>query len=142
MRQLCAGLTACSLLLACAQAQQPPEPKAQAAAPMQASEDTEPDVALQVSALLGRVGQGTFSQEQLTDNARTTLPGEAMQTMSVALRPCGAMPTVELLRRTTKGEDRQYLYRLPCAGHPQLVEIDFGKGAKVSRLVVRPAQAR
>jgi hypothetical protein len=133
-------LTACSLLLACAQAQQPPVPKTAAAMP--AIADAEPDVAQQVSALLGRLGQGTFSQEQLTDNARTALPAGTMQAMAATLRACGALPAVELLRRTTKGEDRQYLYRLPCAGHPQLVEIDFNKGAKVNRLVLWPEQLR
>ena len=142
MRQLFAGLTACSLLLACAQAEQPATPKALTAAAMPAIADAEPDVAQQVSALLGQIGQGTVVREQLTENARTALPADAMKTVAAALQPCGATPALELLRRTTKGEDRQYLYRLPCAGRPQLVEIDFNKGAKVNRLVVRAEQVR
>jgi hypothetical protein len=137
MRHLFAGLLACASLAACAQAE--PPGKVVAMAPIA---DSEPDVAQQVSELLGRVGQGTIAPEQFTDNARAALTAADMQAMIVALRPCGAAPALELLRRTTKGEDRQYLYRVPCGGNAQLVEIIFSKGARVNRLVVKPEQPR
>jgi hypothetical protein len=137
------GWLLCATLAACAQAE-PPAPVTAlpvvmtARAPaMPAIDDAEPDVARQVSEMLGRIGQGTVAQDQLTDNARAALTAESMQAMSAALRPCGAAPALELLRRTTKGEDRQYLYRVKCGTTPQLVEIDFNKGARVNRLIVR-----
>jgi hypothetical protein len=137
MRHVFAGLLACASLAACAQAE--PPAKAGAMAPIA---DAEPDVAQQVSEILGRIGQGTIAPDQLTENARAALSAADMQAMIVALRPCGAAPALELLRRTTKGEDRQYLYRVPCGGNAQLVEIVFGKGARVNRLLVKPEQPR
>jgi hypothetical protein len=127
MHRIHAGWIFCAVLSACAQAQ-PPLPKAPAIA------DSEPDVSEQVRAALGQAGMGTLAPDQLTDNARAALSAGTVS----ALRPCGAAPAVELLRRSTKGEVRQYLYRLPCHGTPLLVEIDFGKGARISRLNVRP----
>ena len=143
MRHNSMGWMVCATLAACAQAE-PPAPVTAlpvvmtARAPaMPAIDDAEPDVARQVSEMLGRIGQGTVAQDQLTDNARAALTAESMQAMGAALRPCGAAPALELLRRTTKGEDRQYLYRVKCGTTPQLVEIDFNKGARVNRLIVR-----
>ncbi len=144
MRHNFAGWMACTTLAACAQAQPPaPVTAAPAAAmtarapAMPAIDDAEPAVTRQVSEMLGRIGQGTVAQDQLTDNARAALTAESRQAMVAALRPCGAAPVLELLRRTTKGEDRQYLYRVKCGTTPQLVQIDFNKGGLVSRLIVR-----
>jgi hypothetical protein len=142
MRHLWVHMIACAALSACAQAE-PPAASGQApAAPMAAIEDAEPDVTRQVSEILGSVGQGTLAPERLTDNARAALPASAMQTMMAALRPCGALPALELLRRTTKGEDRQYVYRVLCGGKAQVAEIDFNKGARINRLSVRAEGAR
>ncbi len=144
MRNVYAGVIACAALCACAQAEPPPKvgatPSAQrqGAPALPAIVDAEPDVTREVSEMLGRVAGGTFAQDRLTDNARAALSAAAMQSMRAALKPCGAAPALELLRRTTKGEDRQYLYRAPCAGNALLIEIDFNKGAKINRLVVRP----
>ena len=146
MRHNSMGWLLCATLAACAQAE-PPAPvtalpvvmtaRAPAMPAMPAIDDAEPDVTRQVSEMLGRIGQGTVAQDQFTDNARAALTAEPMQAMIAALRPCGAAPVLELLRRTTKGEDRQYLYRVKCGTTPQLVEIDFNKGARVNRLIVR-----
>ena len=136
MRHVIAGLMACAGLAACAQAQ-PPAPAAPAAPKAVAIADVEPDVTQQVSALLGRVGQGAPMLDQLTDNARAALAGPQLQAMGAALRPCGTAPALELLRRSTKGEDRQYVYRVACGGTALLVDIDFNKAAKINRLVVR-----
>ncbi len=150
MRHIFAGWRACATLAACAQAEPPAPAAAVARAPaataaamtVQAAalppiEDAEPEVARQVSEMLGRIGQGTLAQDQMTDNARAALTAGSTQAMVSSLRPCGAAPALELLRRTTKGEDRQYLYRVTCGNTPQLVEIDFNKGARVNRLIVR-----
>ena len=134
MRHVVAGLMACAALAACAQAQ-PPLP---AAPKLAAIADAEPDVTQQVSAFLGNAGQGMFATEQLSDNGRAAMTAEKMRATSALLAPCGIRPALELLARTTKGEDRQYQYRAPCGGKALLVEIDFNKGAKINRLVVEP----
>lgn len=136
MRHCFTGWVVCATLCACAQAG-PPTAAALAVPAVQAIADAEPDVTQQVSALLGRVGQGAPMLDQLTDNARAALAGPQLQAMGAALRPCGTAPALELLRRSTKGEDRQYVYRVPCGGTALLVDIDFNKAAKINRLVVR-----
>ena len=140
MQHFYAGLVACAALAACTTAQPPvPAVAALATAPKMAPiNDAEPQVTQQVSAFLGRVGQGLFTTEQLTDNLREALTTAQMQAMSRTLAPCRTAPALELLRRTTKGEDRQYVYRVPCGGNALLVEIDFNKGAKINKLLVRP----
>ena len=119
--------TAILLLCGCAQAQAP-APKA--------IPDAEPDVTLQVGALLAQLGRGTLPAAWLTDKAQAALAPQLPQ-MAAALRPCPA-PSLELLARTSKGEDRLYLYRALCPATPLLVEIDFNKAAKINRLALRP----
>ena len=148
MRRFYAGVLACASLAACAQAQRlVPASQMNVSAPQLAAPpkrapivDAEPDVTQQVSAFLGHTGQGMFPTEQLTDKARAAMTSAQTHTTSAALAPCGTLPALELLSRTTKGEDRQYVYRLPCGGHALLVDIDFNKGAKINRLAVRPEQ--
>jgi hypothetical protein len=129
MQTACAVLAAALLLSGCASAQ-PRPPKA--------IPDAEPEVTTQVGNVLASVGAGQLAPDLLTDNLRAALGPEQLRQMGAALRPCGNPPTLELLGRKTKGEDRQYLYRAPCDGKPLLVEIDFNKGARVNRLSVRP----
>lgn len=130
VRTIVAGVLAWAMLGGCAQA----APKQVAMAPIA---DTEPDVTQQVSAVLGSIAQGSFEPGRLTDNARAATTAQQMQAMAAALRPCGTTPALELLQRTTKGEDRQYVYRAPCGGSAQIVEINFSKGARIHKLVVR-----
>ncbi len=144
MRHFYAGLVACAAIAACAQ----PKAPAVAVAAVQAAPaavpkvvaipDAEPDVTRQVAAFLGSAGQGMFVTAQLTDNLREAMTSEQMRETGRLLAPCGTKPALELLRRTTKGEDRQYLYRAPCGGKALLVEIDFNKGAKINKLEVQP----
>lgn len=122
-------LTAAALLSGCAQAQAP-APKA--------IPDAEPGVTVQVGALLAQLRRDTLPREQLTGKAQTALNAGTLQQMQAALRPCATPPALELLSRTTKGEDRNYLYRALCSNMPLLVEINFNKAAKVDLLVVTP----
>jgi hypothetical protein len=122
-------LTAAALLSGCAQARAP-APKAIA--------DAEPDVTAQVGALLGQLRQNVLPPEQLSGKAQAALNASALQQMQAALQPCATPPALELLSRTTKGEDRNYLYRALCSNTPLLVEINFNKAAKVDRLLVQP----
>jgi hypothetical protein len=120
-------LTATALLSGCAQAQI-----------SKAIPDAEPGVTAQVSALLAQLRRQALPREQLTDKALAALNQTALQQMEAALQPCATPPALELLTRTTKGEDRNYLYRALCSNTPLLVEINFNKAAKVDRLVVQP----
>lgn len=98
--------------------------------------DTEPEVTRQVGALLAQATHGALAPDQLTDNARTALADPQLAAIKSLLRKCATSAELELLDRTTKGEDRQYLYRARCAGTPLLVAIDFNKAAKVNRFSV------
>lgn len=129
MRNHPTALMAAALLSGCAQAQ--------LAAPM-AIPDTEPAVALQVGAVLAQLGRGTLPAAQLTDKAQAALAAPMLQQTGALLRPCAGAPVLELLSRTTKGEDRNYLYRALCQNTSLLVEADFNKAARINRLVVRP----
>ncbi|MFL6660177.1 MAG: hypothetical protein ACJ8GW_18980 [Massilia sp.] len=142
MRNFSTVLLATALLGGCVQAQSPSAVPAMApvmaSAPrMAAISDSEPDVTAQVSNLLAQAGASALPREQLSSNAQNALDAPATAQMAAALRPCGTAPALELLSRTTKGEDRNYLYRAPCNGKPLLVEITFGKGARVNHLLVR-----
>lgn len=129
MRNIQMAVMAAVMLAACAQAQPPVRA---------AIADAEPDVTAQVQSILAAVKGGALAPDTLTENARSSMPPMRMQQMAAALQPCGATPALELLDRQTKGEDRMYVYRAPCGGKPLIVEIDFNKGARVNRLLVRP----
>jgi len=129
MRFACTALIAATLVSACASAQDPALP---------AIADNEPDVTAQVHALLVRTMQGQLQAEPLSENARAALTPERSTQIAERLRRCTVTGKLDLLRRGTKGEERQYLYRLPCGAAPLLVEINFGKGARISYLDVRP----
>lgn len=129
MRSACIALLIATAVSACANAQAPAS---------KAIEDSEPDVTQQVGAILARATQGALAAEPLTENARTALDAAHTRQITETLRSCRELNTLELLSRTTKGEERQYLYRASCGGKPLLVEIYFGKGARISHLDVRP----
>lgn len=142
MRQRLMGVTAlmlAALLSACAQAQPPaaPAPSPATAPARPALQDMEPDVTRQVQDLLADAAQARLAPDVLTERARSALAPARLQALGNSLKACGTLGPLELLDRQTKGEDRMYVYRAPCAGKPLLVEIDFGKGSRVSRLEVR-----
>lgn len=133
MRHALPVIVAASMLSACAHAQT----RAPKAIP-----DTEPEVTRQVGSLLAQATQGALARDLLTDNARTALADPQLAAITSLLRKCATGPELELLERTSKGEDRQYLYRARCAGTPLLVAIDFNKAAKVNRFSVREEASR
>lgn len=123
-------LIAAALLAGCAQtlAQAPLLP---------AIADAEPDVTQQVGVVLTQLRDNALPREQLTDKAHAALTDPVLRQMGAALQPCATPPVLALLSRTTKGEDRNYLYRALCGSTPLLVEINFNKAARIDRLVVR-----
>lgn len=100
--------------------------------------DAEPDVTQQIGVVLTQLRDNALPREQLTDKAQAALNAPLQRQMGAALQPCATPPVLELLSRTTKGEDRNYLYRALCANAPLLVEINYNKAARIDRLVVRP----
>lgn len=129
MRNAWMGLMTALFIVGCANAQ----PRAPKAIP-----DAEPEVTAQVSEILANVSADKLAPDLLTDNLKAALSTEQLRQMGAVLRSCGAAPTLELLERTTKGEDRQYLYRVPCGGKSLLATIHFNKGARINQLHVRP----
>ncbi len=100
--------------------------------------DTEPDVTRQVAALLGKLRDGALPAEQLTSKAQAALGAPALQQLAAALKPCSAPPALELLARSTKGEDRNYLYRTVCGDTPMHLEINFNKASRIDHLAIKP----
>lgn len=146
MHRYATVLIAMMSLSACVQAEPAPAPapaQQDAAVPAEASarpaaiDDTEPDVTQQVSAILEKVRAGLLAPDDMTENARTAYPASQLQRMARAMRPCSKPPVLELLARTTKGEDRNYRYRALCPT-PLMVEIVFNKGGRISHLSVQP----
>jgi hypothetical protein len=129
MRNAWIGLITALLIAGCANAQ-PRPPKA--------IPDVEPEVTAQVGTILASASTDQLAPELLTDNLKAALGPDALRQMGAALRACGPAPALELLERTTKGEDRQYVYRVLCGGKPLLATIHFNKGARVNQLRVRP----
>jgi len=119
-------LATAALVSGCAQAQRLPP-----------IGDTEPDVTQQIAVVLTQLRNNAVPREQLTDKAHAALSAPLLRQMGVALQPCATPPALELLSRTTKGEDRNYLYRALCGNTTLLVEINFNKAARIDRLVVR-----
>jgi hypothetical protein len=121
-----------ALLLGCAQAgvTTPAAMRAQAIA------DMEPDVTRQVLDVLERLADGNVLRERFTERASTALDEAAAGALTAQLRPCPRPLVLVLLERSTKGEDRQYLYRAACGQQGLLVEIVFNKAARINKLAV------
>jgi hypothetical protein len=115
------------LLLGCANASVTP--------PAAAIEDVEPEVTRQVAEVLERMSNGDVPRERFTERASESLEAAAI---AAKLRPCPRPIAPALLERTTKGEDRQYLYRIPCGQQDLLAAIDFNKAARINSLIVQP----
>lgn len=111
MRHLVSVLLTGALAAGCAVAA-PGEP------PPKAIDDVEPEVTREVAAALSRMA------------------GDAGAEAAPLLRGCPAAVPLELLRRTTKGEERSYLYRGRCQA-PLLVSVTYGKAANIKQLSVK-----
>ena len=86
--------------------------------PMKAIDDVEPAVTAEVAAALGRIA---------ADPQAASAP---------LLRGCPSTVPLELLQRTVKGEERNYLYRALCPT-PMLVTVTYGKAATIKQLSVQ-----
>ncbi|MGO4377901.1 hypothetical protein AB4Z19_06505 [Pseudoduganella sp. RAF19] len=121
---LTAGL-ASALIFGCASAQQ------------DASQDTEPQVTSEVTDIVARIAGGAAPQDRFTERgAAMTL---ASGTAARQLKGCDA-PSLRLLDRRVKGEDRQYLYRLNCGNAVWLLEVDYNKASRINRMELRPSE--
>src|SRR6202008_2223202 len=94
-------------------------------------QDSEPQVTAELTEVLSRIAAGETPQERFTERgAAMTL---ASGTAARQLRSCPA-PSLRLLDRRVKGEDRQYLYRVECSGETWQLEVDYNKAARINRL--------
>ena len=134
MRSAILAISLCALLPGCTQARAPLS--AQARAP--SIDDAEPEVTREVAEVLARLADGDLPRERFTERANAELDAAAAGALSARLRPCPRPIAPALLERTTKGEDRQYLYRVPCGQQGLLVGINFNKAARINKLDVRP----
>lgn len=125
MRRVLSLTLTCALAAGCAlpaaQAQRAAatvESGAAAAAAAVPIEDVEPEVTKEVGAALARKG------------------AEAGTAEAALLRACPAPLQLELLRRSTDGEERSYLYRVRCPA-PLLASATYGKNAAIKRLTLQ-----
>jgi len=122
MRRVLTLTLTCALAAGCAL---PPAQAQRAAATVTAAaaiEDVEPEVTKEVGAALARKG------------AEADAPEAAL------LRACPTPLQLELLRRSTDGEERSYLYRVRCPA-PLLASATYGKNAAIKRLTLQAEPA-
>ena len=136
MRSVIFAICLCALLPGCTQASATARLSAQGRA--SSIDDMEPEVTREVAEVLARLADGELPRERFTERANAELDAAAASALSARLRPCPRPIAPALLERTTKGEDRQYLYRVPCGQQGLLVEIIFNKAARINKLAVRP----
>jgi hypothetical protein len=98
--------------------------------------DLEPEVTGQIGAMLAQLATGALPDGPWTDRQRAALSPEALQSLGALLRPCPQAFHLDLLERHTKGEDRQYLYRIGCGPTPLLMAVDFNKAARINKLEI------
>ncbi len=134
MRRTTFALSLCTaLLFGCAQAGVTTPTLKQA----QTIEDMEPDVTRQVGEVLAQLADGKVPRERFTERASEALDAAAASALATQLRPCPRPIVLALLERSTKGEDRQYLYRAACGQKDLPIEIVFNKAARINKLAVR-----
>ncbi len=115
----------CALVLSsCAQAQE---------APRALIEDTEPAVTQALQGVLEQIADGTLPRAQLTERATLALEAKAT-VLGAQLRRCPRPLALNLLARSTDGEDRRYQYRLACTGKALLLDAVYNKAARINRL--------
>ena len=125
MRRVLTLTLTCALAAGCALS--PAQARRAAAAPAAVAaaapiEDVELEVTREVAAALARKG------------------AEAGAPEAALLRACPAPLQLELLRRSTDGEERSYLYRVRCPA-PLLASATYGKNAAIKRLTVQAEPA-
>lgn len=104
-------------------------------APRAAIVDTEPDVTRQVAEVLGHITDGALPHALMTEKADAALAAQA-PAMAMQLRACPRPFALALLDRRTKGEDRQYTYRVACGARALLLDVDYNKAARINKLVL------
>jgi hypothetical protein len=115
---LVTGLLTGLVTAGCAWSGQQPNQGEIPARPMKPIDDMEPAVTQEVAAALARIA------------------GDPQAETAPLLRTCPSAVPLELLMRTVKGEERNYLYRARC-GASLLVAVTYGKSATIKQLTVK-----
>ncbi|MDC8756979.1 hypothetical protein [Janthinobacterium fluminis] len=138
MRLSYAAILMATLYAGCAGAGDPPaaaQAGAAAARPPKPIPDIEPETTEQLRAVLLHIAAGKATMEGYTERAAAAAQG---QEMGARLRAYGALQALQLLERKVDGENRVYRYRAVYAQGPVLVDVTFGKGARIDRLQLAP----
>ncbi|MFZ6749208.1 hypothetical protein [Undibacterium sp. Ren11W] len=100
--------------------------------------DVEPQVTLQVRALLLQYADGSLPEESFTEKARALMFPKAAKENGAEIALYGKLIGLQLLARKVDGEDRNYRYRARYSKETVLVDIHFNKGGKVDYLQIIP----
>lgn len=107
-----------------------------AAGAAKAIEDQEPAVTAQLREVLQKIADGSIGQEYFTDRAIASLFPQVMKTHGERLRALGGVSGLELLSRTVDGENRLYRYRVLGPNGTLLMDVVYGKSARINQFAL------
>ncbi len=99
----------------------------------QAITDMEPEVGVQLAAVLDQLARGKLPAD-LSERGAAQYTPERLATLTASMAKLGTRRAVELLERKVDGEVRIYQYRLVYQNGTVLLEAAFGKSGKIDRL--------
>jgi CubicO group peptidase (beta-lactamase class C family) len=99
-------------------------------------EDKEPQVTQMVKDLLREIAEGKENPEQFTEELRRELFPSEIQEAGATLKQLGELKSLELMRRTEEGGQRNYRYRAAFSEATILVSIELTKDNRVAGLAV------
>lgn len=106
--------------------------------PAKAIDDQEPGVTAQLRDVLQKMADGSITPEPFTERAVAALfPGQ-IRNYGERLHGLGALQGMELLSRTVDGENRVYQYRLLYQNGKMILDVIYGKSARINQLALSP----
>ncbi len=107
-----------------------------AAGAAKAIEDQEPAVTAQLRELLQKIADGSIGEDYFTGRAIASLFPDQMKSHTERLRALGGLSGLELLSRTVDGENRVYRYRVLGPNGKLLMEVVYGKSARINQFAL------
>lgn len=99
-------------------------------------EDQEPAVTAQLREVLQKIADGSIGQDYFTDRAIASLFPQQVKTQGERLRALGGVSGLELLSRTVDGENRVYRYRVLGPNGKLLLDVVYGKSARINQFAL------